>query len=162
MASGTNSMSVQSQNNNQYTYTLSVNYSSGEQSIASNSTTVNLSCTLNGQYIGWSGTSVTCYLYWHDSVNGDQLVTQGTWTSGCYGQGGDRSLYASKIVKHSSDGSVSDCYAWVRLESATNDYGCTTRRFQRVVHHKRLDRTDYFINHIGRSDNESQINQVKN
>lgn len=122
MASGTNSMSVQSQNNNQYTYSLSVNYSSGEQSIASNSTTVNLSCTLDGQYIGWSGTNVTCYLYWHDSVNGDQLVTQGTWTSGGYGQGGARSLSASKIVKHSSDGSLSDCYAWVRLESATNDY----------------------------------------
>ena len=122
MASGSNSCSVSGQNVSGYSYTLSVSYSSGSQSITGNYTSVSLSASLSGQYIGWSGTNVTMYLYWHDNRNGDVLVSQGTWSNGGYAQSGTHSLSGNVNATHYDDGSLSGCYAWARIVSNSGSY----------------------------------------
>ncbi len=122
MAGGTWSTSVSSQNGSAYKYTLTLSWNTGSQSIENNTTYLYATASLDGQWIGWSGTNVTATLYWWDNRKGDAIVLgQTTWTSGGYGQGGARSFAADRNILHNNDGTLSG-HAWVSLSSASNGY----------------------------------------
>ncbi len=122
MSSGSNSMNVTGQGvSSAYPYVLSVSYSSGSQSIENNQTYISASCTLSSSYTSWIYTNVTMYLYWHDDVSGDVLLNQATYSSGGKNYG-SHSLSGARWCSHRSDGTISGCYAWVKLASSSGSY----------------------------------------
>ena len=121
MAGGTWTTSVSSQSGSAYKYALTFSWSTGLQSIENNTTYLYVTATLDGQWIGWSGTNVTAVLYWWDNrTNAAIELGRTTWTSGGYGQGA-RSVSADRNILHNSDGTLKG-HAWISIEPAGNAY----------------------------------------
>lgn len=121
MAGGTWTTSVSSQGGHAYKYSLKLSWNTGSQSIENNTTHLYVTATLDGQWIGWSGTNVNAVLYWWDNrANTDIELGRTTWSSGGWGYG-SRTVSADRNILHNSDGTLSG-HAWVSIEPAGNAY----------------------------------------
>ena len=99
-------------------WTLSVNCSESDTSIANNTTKITASGSLASSNTGFNVLydSYACHLklYWHDNnKNTDTLFGDSSFTTAGVGQGGTRTVSGSITVTHKSDGSLS---GYVKVE----------------------------------------------
>lgn len=99
-------------------WTLSVNWSESDTSIANNTTKITANGSLASSNTGFNAVydSYACHLklYWHDNnKNTDALFGDSSFTTAGVGQGGTRTVSGSITVTHKSDGSLS---GYVKVE----------------------------------------------
>jgi hypothetical protein len=108
-------------------WTLSVNWSESDTSIANNTTKITASGSLASSNTGFNALydSYACHLklYWHDNnKNTDTLFGDSSFTTAGVGQGGTRTVSGSITVTHKSDGSLSG-YVKVAFDAPTTSGG---------------------------------------
>ena len=108
-------------------WTLSVNWSESDTSIANNTTKITASGSLASSNTGFNALydSYACHLklYWHDNnKNTDTLFGDSSFTTAGVGQGGTRTVSGSITVTHKSDGSLSG-YVKVEFYAPTTSGG---------------------------------------